>query len=174
MKLIELGRGLVTRVDDDVYKFICKYNWKAAYCLTDNRKYYHARASVDGKNIILHRFIMNCPKDMVVDHINGDGLDNRRENLRICTQSQNCANRHFTTKSVQKHRFKGICYYEQPRCIKDGNSKKWKARIGVSGRRIHLGWFSEPEEAARAYDKAAKKYFGEFANLNFKESYGRI
>ena len=105
--------------------------------------------------------------EMNTDHINGDGLDNRRENLRICTTLKNCQNRQKqrqTSSSV----FKGVSWYP--------NRKKWVAYIKVNGIQLHLGYFTSEYNAAVCYNLAAKKYFGEFALTNlklFREKYGR-
>ena len=108
---------------------------------------------------LLHRTIMNCPEGMVVDHQFHDTLDNRKENLRICTVSQNAMNKR---KSIGSSRFKGVSWHKR--------DKKWKGKIVHNGRRISLGNFSSEEEAARAYDAKALKLFGEFSCLNFPET----
>jgi hypothetical protein len=110
------------------------------------------------KMISLHRFIMNPGPGLDVDHINHDGLDNRRSNLRVATRPLNLGNsRPRAGSSV----FKGVSWRKQERT--------WRAGIGVNGRNIHLGFFSTEEAAARAYDAAAREVFGEFAYLNFPE-----
>ncbi len=98
----------------------------------------------------MHRLIMDCPDGMDVDHINGDGLDNRRENLRIVTRSQNLRNR--KTFKNSKSGFKGVIF--------NPVNGKWKAII-------NLGTFDTSEEAAKAYDEAIKKLFGPLAKPNF-------
>jgi hypothetical protein len=102
---------------------------------------------------------MDNPKGLLVDHRNGDGLDNHRDNLRIATRSQNACNRH-NTKSKASCRFSGLFF--------DKRRGKWMSRIVVNGK-IFLGYFDSEIDAARAYDAAAKKYHGEFARLNFPE-----
>ena len=109
----------------------------------------------------IHRVVMNAPRGMDVDHINGNPLDNRKENLRICTRSENCRNRKVRVTS--KSGFKGV--YRKP-------SGRYEAYIGnpdVKNRLIHLGTYDTPEEAARVYDAKARKLHGEFANVNFPE-----
>src|SRR5690242_17796567 len=103
----------------------------------------------------MHRVIMNASADIHVDRINGDGLDNRRENLRLCTRDENMMNRRKNSNNSSG--YKGV----------DRNKGKWRAYIQVDKKWIHLGYFSTAEQAAHAYDNAAKKYFGEFANTNF-------
>ena len=116
----------------------------------------------DGKQkiIFLHRIIVNAPKDMVVDHINGDSLDNRRCNLRICTHRQNMMNQHKKTwKGVAHRRSRGSIkeHWQAYITIRDDGKKKFKS----------LGCFYDgPLSAAIAYNEAAKKYFGEYACLN--------
>lgn len=108
----------------------------------------------------MHREIIDVPENMVCDHINGDRLDNRKANLRPATVSQNVCN---SPKRAMKARskYKGLEW--------DRVQNKWKARIQVNKRKIYLGSYASETDAAGAYDKAAKKHHGEFANLNFTE-----
>ena len=94
--------------------------------------------------------------NLVIDHINGNGLDNRRANLRLATVAQNAWN---SKKRKSRSGYKGVCY--------DKAKRRWRAAIVHHGRRIHLGYFKEKLEAAKAYDTAAIKYFGQFAHTNF-------
>lgn len=110
--------------------------------------------------IRLHRFVIQAPDRLVVDHINHDLLDNRKCNLRICTQSQNMMNQRPRSTQMTSA-FKGVSW--------NPNSKGWLASIGTGASRIHLGKFGDPISAAGAYDRAALKMFGEFACLNFPE-----
>lgn len=102
----------------------------------------------------LHQFLTGYDR---TDHRNGDGLDNRRANLREATQTQNMCNRQ--RRSGSSSGFKGVTWWKR-----DG---KWKAQIGLAGKNHHLGYFSTAEEAARAYDDAARELHGEYATLNF-------
>ena len=107
----------------------------------------------------LHRLLMDPPKGMVIDHINHNGLDNRRENLRICTRAENSRNRGKQKNNTSG--YKGVCWYKR--------DKKWRAQIKKDSKKIHIGYFDIIEDAARAYDAKAKELFGEFAHLNFPE-----
>ena len=113
----------------------------------------------------MHRQIMKAPKGMVVDHIDGNGLNNRRSNLRICTPRQNQWNRCPLKTRKQTSPFKGVQY-------PTGKSRPY-ARIQYNGKTIHIGVFDSEVEAAQAYDRKAVELFGEFAYLNFPEDYGR-
>ena len=104
----------------------------------------------------MHRLIIDCPVNMQTDHINGNGLDNRKSNLRVCYNYQNARNQKLRPNSNSG--FKGVSL------IKDRN--KWVAQIKVNGKVKYLGAYTLKEEAARAYNKAAKELFGEFAWLN--------
>jgi hypothetical protein len=116
----------------------------------------YVRSSCHRNAIFLHHLILNC-FDKHIDHINGNGLDNRKSNLRIATRQQNA---HNSRKRLDnKSGYKGVYKFQN----------KWRAMIGLNYKRIHLGLFDNIEDAAKAYDKAAIKYHKEFANLNFKD-----
>ena len=151
---IPLTQGKFALVDKQDFKRINQYKWHIF-----SQKGYAVRDKVVNgkkKKISMHRYIMKPPKEMEVDHINGNVLDNRRKNLRICTHQQNCSNRKGINKlrGFTKRKDK---FLKKPYC----------ARIMVNYKNLYLGYYATPEEAAKTYDKAAKKYFGEFAQLNF-------
>ena len=104
----------------------------------------------------LHRLITGCPDGHVVDHINGNGLDNRRANLRICIQPENIRNRKMHKNNASG--FKGV--FLDATCKR---GRPWRSRITVSGQRINLGRFNTPEEAHAAYCKASREKHGDFA-----------
>lgn len=104
----------------------------------------------------MHRLLTGCPEGLVVDHINGDSLDNRRSNLRICTQRQNRWNRAKRMRAQSK--FKGVWF--------DKDRDLWIAQIGHDSDRLRLGAFEREEDAARQYDRAARLLFGAFARTN--------
>lgn len=145
MKKIELRKGLCAIVDDIDYDLVSCHKWNAI----DGRrgKYY---AYSNKSRLYMHRLIMGNPEGYLVDHKNGDTLDNRRSNLRICTKSQNAQN-------IKKAGYKGVSMYP---------NHKYRAYIVIHNKQINLGVFDTEIEAAKAYNSAAKKYFGEFASLN--------
>lgn len=146
---IRLTQGKVALIDVEDLPRVSKYSWCAAWMHYDWRAVGH----VEGKTVTLHRFVMNAQPGQEVDHINGDGLDCRKSELRFATHSQNNQNAY----RVKPGSFKGV----RP------SGKKWGARIKVDGKQYHLGVSDTPEGAARLYDAAAIKHFGEFAKLNF-------
>jgi hypothetical protein len=150
-KSIPLTQGKFALVDDEDFEEINKHKW---YYVKRGGGY--AARKVCGVNFYMHRFILNTPNGMETDHVNGDSLNNTRCNLRICTHSQNLKNQRL---SINKNRYKGVSFASR--------EKKWRTTIGVNMKKIHIGYFDDAELAARAYDEAAKKYFGEFARLNF-------
>jgi len=159
MKEIKLTRGRVALVDDEDYEYLNQWKWKVT--IGSNTEYAIRVKSiyVDGKRVrklvIMHRLILNAPSNMQVDHVNHNGLDNRRCNIRLATMSQNNSNR----KAYGVSKFLGVYFYK-PRQV-------WRARLKINGKLIELGHFKIEEDAAKSYDVAAKKYHGEFANLNF-------
>jgi hypothetical protein len=156
MKEISLSRGLVTVVDDEDYARFSAFSWTA----TPGKGTFYAYRRVGAgprKNVWLHREIAGTPEGMKTDHCNGDGLDNRRSNLRICTHVENCRN----LQRVRAHSsvYKGVSWQDRKR--------HWKASLRLDGRFVYLGSFMTEEEAVHAYDVAALELFGEFAQLNF-------
>ncbi|MFH0808853.1 MAG: AP2/ERF family transcription factor [Pseudomonadota bacterium] len=159
MKLIPLTQGMVATIDDCDYKRAAAFRWQAVLL---HGKYYAARsvtvAFKKRATVFLHQYILGKPPEgQEVDHISGDGLDNRRCNLRLCSHQQNMANRKKQRKATSSA-WKGVHRHTQ--------TGRWVARIGVDGRRISLGCFGEEIEAARAYDWAAKQIWGEYAATN--------
>ncbi len=158
-RLIPLTRGKFAKVDPDNYYRFMKYYWQTSVFGT---LYYARRTERCGNKrvtINMHREVLNAPKGLFVDHINGDGLDNRRANLRLATPLQNSHNRQILGKGTS--RFKGVSLRK--------DTKKWHAVIYAANKRISLGYFETEVDAAKAYDKAALKYHKEFARLNFPE-----
>jgi hypothetical protein len=156
--LIPLTRGYFAVVDDvDLARLAC-FKWYA-HVSSDGQLVYAARATYPGgyRNrvlVLMHREVAGASADQVVDHRNGDTLDNRRKNVRACTQRQNRQNRR---KVVAASGFKGV---------QRASRHRLEASIRVDGERKSLGYFKRPEDAARAYDAAAIAYFGEFAATN--------
>lgn len=146
------------KVDDLDFRDISQHRWWISRC----RDKVYAAARVDGRHIVrLHRFLVGKP-GLKVDHRNGDGLDNRRSNLRACTNSQNLQNRGRNANNTSG--YKGV--YLVPAGQNRVKTPKWAAGITVGGRSIKLGRFLKKKDAARAYNRAARKYFGQFAILN--------
>ena len=151
-------------VDDEDYDYLIQFNWSVAKSY--RTLFYAMRGTWDKithkKSCIqMHRLIMNCPQGMVIDHINHDGLDNRKENLRICTHAENSRNRKMGHRTDSK--YKGVLRYKDKRRPK---INKWKAIISTGGKCLYLGSYNTEKEAAIAYNAKAKELFGEFAYLN--------
>ena len=159
---IPLSQGKFTIVDPDEYYRLSEYKWSASRVYN---KFYAVRTGPAEKGrrrktIRMHREVVNIPDGLECDHINGNSLDNRKANLRPATRQQNCwNNRKRRPKSLSI--YKGVSY--------SSRGRPWKAMLTVNGKAIYLGSFETQIQAAKAYDEAAKKYFGEFAKLNFPD-----
>lgn len=148
---IPLTCGLVAIVDEADYEILSRFQWRATSSRGRNTCY--AARKEGGHTILMHRQIMATPRGMVTDHVNGDGLDNRRANLRICTNGDNLKNR--CRPRTNTSGFKGVREHRG----------QFLARVG----REHLGTYLTAADAAKAYDAAAKIAYGEYARLNFPD-----
>lgn len=153
-KTIGLNNEQEAILDDEDYEALKSYHWYSD-------RGYATRMSLKGEGkrrmIRMHQQILNIPNHLVADHINGNRLDNRRANLRICTRAQNNMNR-FVEKQSSSSIYKGVCW--RP------HANAWKAYIKLNSKQMHLGYFQSEEEAALAYNAAAREHFGQFARLN--------
>ena len=142
-------------LDEEDKHFITDYKFNISTSPNGNTRY--ALGYINGRTRLLHRLIMQPPANMLIDHINGNGLDNRKTNLRLANYSQNLANtgKHKNNKSS----FKGVYW--------DKDKKKWRVTLSKNKKTIHIGVYVDKLEAAKAYDMAALKYHGEFARGNF-------
>jgi hypothetical protein len=155
---IRLTRGQYAKVDVEDFEELNKHKW---YAIPKRDTFYAKRYGYkNGRQttIAMHKEIMHVPQGLLVDHQNHDGLDNRRANLRVATPRENACNVRKVLRPCSS-KYKGVCY--------DKDKNLWRAYITYNGKRIYLGRFETEEEAARAYDNAAKIYHKEFASLNF-------
>jgi len=157
MKRIPLTQGKVAVVDDDEFEELAKYKWYALSRVHTHYAVRKQRAEARQIMVSMHRVVLDAKHWQHIDHVNGNGLDNRRANLRICTRSQNSAN----------------CYWHNgKRLLTRGirfKSGRWEAYIRRQGKILYLGRFTFKEQAAKAYDRAAIESFGEFARLNYPQ-----
>jgi hypothetical protein len=150
MKQIELTKGLKAIVDDEDYEKLSQYRWNANWTGT-----VHYAHRLNGKeHVYMHRMIMSPLPGYEIDHINKNTLDNRKSNLRIVHKSYQRAN--SKKRKDSRSKYKGVKL----------RGKHISARIRVNGKERHLGMFKTQEEAALAYNQAALKYFGDYAQLN--------
>lgn len=154
------NRNKYAIVDAEMFTYLNKWKWTSNY----NGIIYVIRAK-DG--IGLHRLIMSAKKGQEVDHINGNALDNRRCNLRLCSHQQNCQNRRRRLERGFSSKYKGVSkgYFTKKRSL-----QMWTASIRQYGKSGYLGSFKSEIEAAKSYDAKALELFGEFACTNFKKS----
>ena len=158
MKEIELSQGKIALVDDGDYDNLIGYSWFARR--PPSSKTYYAYSSVKigkrVKTLLMHRIILDAPRGVQVDHRDRNGLNNRRQNIRLCTPSENSCN--VGLKENNTSGYKGVSWHKP--------TKKWGVKIRVCGKRIHLGHFTNKHRAAKIYNEAALKYHGKFACQN--------
>jgi len=156
VKEINITQGKKVLVSNEDFLKVSQFNW--AYSASTGYAVRKGRKKLkEPRTVHMHRFIMDVPPGIQVDHINGNKLDNRRSNLRLASVQKNAFNRK-KPKVKCTSQYKGV--------LKRKNSDKWEARIKINNKSIYLGRFVSEVDAAKAYNQAAKKYFGEFARCN--------
>ncbi len=157
IRTIPVGHGAVTLVDAEDYPSLASQRW----CLSTGgyvcRMAYSPTRPGRRAGVRMHRFIMRAKNGQYVDHINGDKLDNRRSNLRVCSAGENARNSRVPRNN--RSGYKGVCWHTA--------KGKWLANIMKDGRRYHLGYFDDAFVAALVYDVAARELHGEYARPNF-------
>lgn len=148
-RIIQLTQGFTTLVSDCDYEFLKSHKWHAS----NKKSGVFAQTTLPGgKSVLMHRYILSAEKGVIVDHINGNPLDNTRENLRLATAKENSRN----------HKARGSSGYNGVKKIPYG----WIAMIAPNGIEIALGTYPDAIKAAIAYNQAARIVYGEFARLN--------
>jgi hypothetical protein len=165
--MVPLTRGQYAIVDIEDFDRLSKFKWHTGI----NGRDFYARRKVRSDDtrpkkcfISMHREILNVPEGLFVDHINHNGLDNRRANLRAATREQNSWNQRKKLGNYTS-RYKGVHFSK--------NMRRWEARLVYKGKEIPIGYFDDEVSAARAYDAKATELYGEYAALNFNEVRGR-
>lgn len=154
LKYINLTQGKHAVVSDGDFETVNQFKWY--YDKTTGYAKRDVRIEGKRKCIYMHRFINATSDGMLTDHINGNRLDNQRENLRTCNATQNHANKKIESKFSSK--YKGVYWHK--------NRDKWVSMIRFERKSTYLGVFTDEKEAAKAYNEKAKELFGEFARLN--------
>lgn len=175
MKLVPVNGLGFAKVDDEDFEEISRHKWsgkargRASYAMRTVRKRCDCQPSCRGtvfSSVLMHRQIFGSIPGFYVDHIDGDGLNNQRANLRSATRGENAQNQRPHTRPDSSWTVrKGVTLIKRPL------AKPWRAKIGVAGKKIHLGFFATEDEAALAYDAAARRHFGAFARTNFPEDH---
>ena len=165
MKYIPLTQNQFAIVDDQDFDLISQYKWYAHKERKNPNKYYPKSTQLNNgvrEHLTIYSLIMNPPKGYIVDHINGNPLDNRRDNLRICTPKEN-------NRNMPKSKDPASSIYKGVSLVK--NTGRWYASIKCDGKSYNLGCYDTEFEAAQIYDKKATELFGEFAKTNFPNIY---
>ena len=160
MKEIKITQNKVVLVDDSDFEWLNQWKWQWKSGDRSIFGYAHRTQRIKGTksklHIKMHRLIMQAKEGQFIDHKNGNGLDNRRSNLRLCTLSQN--NQNFPLSISNKSGYKGVSWHK--------GAKRWRVTIKLEKKQKSLGYYHDLKKAAIAYNKGAKQYFGEFARIN--------
>ena len=156
MRKIKLSQNKIAIVDDEDYEMLIKHKWYANKL--KHKWYVNTNVRIANKRTVIrmHRMILKPNTNVQVDHINGNSLDNRKDNLRLCNNAENMRNRDKPRNNTSG--YKGVTWNK--------DMKKWQAQIMVNYINIILGYYKDIKKAARVYNEAALKYFGEYAYLN--------
>jgi len=154
MKKIKLTKKQFALVDDEDFDFLNQIKWQTHKIGNTFYAYHGKRIGSKIFNYAMHRIIINPPNDLQIDHIDHNGLNNQKYNLRICNSAQNQMNK------ISNKKYKGVYVFYR------GIKKYIKSNIKINNKLKHLGYFNTEKEAAEAYNIAAKELFGEFANIN--------
>jgi hypothetical protein len=164
MKMIDISTpkypNSFTMVDDEDFDILNKHKWHIA----KNSKTWYAQRNVYKPKhgmIFLHRQILNIPDGMFIDHIDGNGLNNQKANIRVCTKAENCRNARIRGDNTSG--YKGVSFHKP--------TKKWSASIQADKKQKHIGLFQSPQEAAFAWNIAAKEMHKDYAKLNMGVRY---
>lgn len=152
-KYVKLTKGKFALVDDEDFEYISQWKW----CVAGRYAIRVTQKNKIKKMISMHREINKTPDGLITDHVNGDGFDNRKINLRTCTQKENCHNQRAQSKK-KSSKFKGVSWRR--------DCKKWRAYIALNKKIKHLGYFDDEKDAAMAYNRAALVLHGDFCRLN--------
>lgn len=158
--LIPITKGYSTLIDDEDYERVSPFLWSANVMRNGVYVQRSIRENKRRVTVFLHRFILNAPRGVMVDHADGNPLNNTRANIRLCSASQNSANARFVRNETG---FRGVQFMNRP----NYQSRPYSARLKWQKKYLFLGYFDTAVKAAEAYDAKAKEVFGEFARLNF-------
>ena len=155
--LIKLTQDKYAIIDDEDFKLVDQYKWHVLKTSVNNYAATNAGGRKNRKYILMHKLILDYFGFSDIDHINGNALDNRKQNLRICSRQQNIRNKKKCNK-ICSSQYKGVWFRK--------DTQKWSSEITVDYKKICLGCFVNEVDAAKAYNEVAREYFGKFAKLN--------
>jgi len=164
MAEVTLNNGLISIVDDEDFALVSQFKWYASKSCGRIYPLTNIKTNEGRKLLRMHRLLLNPPAGQLVDHIDGDSLNNTRANLRLCTQKENLRNRGKDKVKNPTSKYKGVSLNR--RSVNMGQASIWRATLNVDGKQIHIGSYPTEVDAAVAYNTFAIKHYGEFAYIN--------